>query len=287
MLNFLKIASQHVVPQHLITRFVGCLAHTKINWLKNFFISWFVKTYKVDMNDAQEINPLAFDCFHDFFIRPLKPDARAICQAPNEIASPVDGTISQLGAIDNKQLLQAKGHTYTLSDLLADDEQLAQQFQNGHFATIYLAPKDYHRVHMPFTGRLRKMIYVPGRLFSVNPLTTANVKNLFARNERVVCVFDTELGPMSVILVGALIVGSMATQWAGQITPAKPRQISVTEYQGDDAITLEKGAELGYFSLGSTVIVLFGPNHMQWQAELAADVSVRLGQLLGNKTIVQ
>ena len=274
----LFITFQHIVPQHLLSRGVGRLAASENTFVKNTFIKNFAAKYQVNMAEALEENPLAYNSFNDFFTRVLKPNARPIATDSKAIISPADGAISQIGAITADKIFQAKGHDYSVTTLLGGDEQRAAAFVGGQFATVYLSPKDYHRVHMPFTGKLTQMIYVPGDLFSVNTTTAENVPNLFARNERVVCLFDTEVGQMAVVLVGAMIVAGIATAWAGNLAP-QGKNIVVTNYDG--SIILKKGDELGRFYLGSTAIVLFGANVMQWRNNLTATTPVRMGEAMG------
>ena len=274
----LFITFQHIVPQHLLSRGVGRLAASENTFVKNTFIKNFAAKYQVNMAEALEENPLAYKSFNDFFTRALKPNARPIATDSKAIISPADGAISQIGAITADKIFQAKGHDYSVTTLLGGDEQRAAAFVGGQFATVYLSPKDYHRVHMPFTGKLTQMIYVPGDLFSVNTTTAENVPNLFARNERVVCIFDTEVGQMVVVLVGAMIVAGIATAWAGNLAP-QGKNIVVTNYDG--SIILKKGDELGRFYLGSTAIVLFGANVMQWRNNLTATTPVRMGEAMG------
>jgi phosphatidylserine decarboxylase len=279
----LFILSQYLLPHHLLSRLIGCAAECRVGWIKNCLITWFAKHYQVDMSEAQIEEPTRFEHFNAFFTRALKDGVRPLDPAPDAILCPADGAVSQLGQIEHGRVFQAKGQSFSAVELLGGDTERASPFMGGEFATIYLSPKDYHRVHMPLTGTLREMVYVPGRLFSVNQTTAENVPELFARNERVVCLFDTERGPMAVVLVGAMIVASIETVWAGLITPPK-RALKTFRY--DEAarapITLEKGAELGRFKLGSTAIVLFGPNQVRWADELVANSSVQMGQRLGN-----
>ena len=282
MKDRLFILSQYLLPHHLLSRLIGCAAECRAGWFKNRLIGWFAKQYQVNMSEAQVEDLNAFAHFNDFFTRALKEGARPLDNTPNAILCPADGAVSQLGKIEQGRVFQAKGHSYSVIELLGGDSQRAAAFMGGDFATIYLSPKDYHRVHMPLTGTLREMIYVPGRLFSVNQTTAENVPELFARNERVVCLFDTERGPMAVVLVGAMIVASIETVWAGLVTPPK-RALKTFRY--DEAarapITLEKGAEMGRFKLGSTAIVLFGPEQVQWAETLEANSPVQMGQRLG------
>ncbi|WP_066134730.1 archaetidylserine decarboxylase [Bordetella ansorpii] len=280
----LFLASQYLAPHHLVSRLAGVLAENRTPWLKNRLIGNFVRDYGVNMSEALLEDPLAYENFNAFFTRALKDGARPASHAPGAVLCPADGGISQLGAIEQGRIFQAKGHAFGLTDLLGGDAARAQPFEGGSFATIYLSPRDYHRVHMPVAGTLREMIYVPGRLFSVNPLTARNVPGLFARNERVVCLFDTEAyGPMALVLVGAMIVGSMETVWAGRIAPHRNR-VETTRYDPAAAVPvrLDKGAEMGRFLLGSTVVVLFGKNRVRWAGDTAvAGHAVRMGELLG------
>ena len=281
MKDRLFILSQYLLPHHLLSRLIGCAAECRVGWFKNRLIGWFAKQYQVNMSEAQIEDLNAFAHFNDFFTRALKDDARPLDNSAGAVLCPADGAVSQLGKIEQGRVFQAKGHSFSVIELLGGDTERAAAFMGGDFATIYLSPKDYHRVHMPLTGTLKEMVYVPGRLFSVNQTTAENVPELFARNERVICLFDTERGPMAVVLVGAMIVASIETVWAGLVTPPK-RTLKTFSY--DDAarapIVLEKGAELGRFKLGSTAIVLFGPEQVQWAAELAANSTVQMGQRL-------
>jgi phosphatidylserine decarboxylase len=283
MKDRLFILSQYLLPHHLLSRLIGCAAECKAAWFKNRLIGWFAKQYQVNMSEAQVEDLSAFAHFNDFFTRALKEGARPLDGTPNAVLCPADGAVSQLGKIEQGRVFQAKGHSYSVIELLGGDSQRAAAFMGGDFATIYLSPKDYHRVHMPLAGTLREMVYVPGRLFSVNQTTAENVPELFARNERVVCLFDTERGPMAVVLVGAMIVASIETVWAGLVTPPK-RTLKTFNY--DEAarppITLDKGAEMGRFKLGSTAIVLFGPDQVQWADTLTTNSPVQMGQRLGD-----
>ncbi|MFU2510060.1 archaetidylserine decarboxylase [Pseudoalteromonas sp. ASV78] len=259
-LDKFKIAMQYAMPKHFVSRIVGKLAAAKAGALTTTLIKLFIKQYKIDMSEAQYSDPAHYKTFNEFFTRPLKDGVRPLTTDSDIIAHPVDGAISQLGPIVEGQLIQAKGHNYSLQALLGGSEQDTAPFLGGDFATIYLAPKDYHRIHMPIDGTLSKMIYVPGDLFSVNPLTAQNVPNLFARNERVVAIFDTEIGPLAMVLVGATIVASIETIWAGTVTPPAGKDVFSWNYptSGDNAITLKKGEEMGRFKLGSTVILAWG-----------------------------
>ena len=274
---------QYLVPQHLLSRLIGSLAECRIPWFKKTFIAWFVRRYNVDMSDALIDDIEAYDSFNAFFTRTLKTDARPIVNEESAILSPADGTISQIGIINQGRLFQAKGHDYSLTALLGGDEDRALPFSTGEFATVYLSPGDYHRVHMPLTGTLREMIFIPGKLFSVNGTTVRQVPNIFARNERVVCLFDTEQGPMAVVLVGAMIVGSIVTSWAGRINPQGQDVKSVLYKESPDKVVrLERGEELGHFKLGSTVIILFGAGKVNWKGTLAEGDFVRFGQTMGD-----
>ena len=275
-----KVAFQYIMPQLYLTQLAGWFAQQKWGTVTHFVIKVFAKKYNVDMSEAKKENFSDYESFNQFFIRELKDDARKINENPTALCLPADGRVSQIGHIDDERLLQAKGHFFSLSDLLAGDEELVNTFKNGEFATIYLSPRDYHRVHMPCDATLRKMIYVPGDLFSVNPFLAEHVPNLFARNERVICVFDTAFGPMVQILVGATITASMSTVWAGVINPPRTGEVKVWTYQGDSAIKLTKGQEMGAFQLGSTVINLFPANSVTLAEHLEVDVPVRMGEIL-------
>jgi len=268
---------QYLLPQHAISRLVRAATRVRAAWLKNLIIRGFLMLYRVDMTEALESDPYRYGSFNDFFTRALKDGARPIADGNEILASPVDGCVSEAGTVDRGRLLQAKGRHYGLAELLAA-QPWASRFDGGAFATIYLAPFNYHRVHMPFRGTLRQTVYVPGRLFSVNAVTARQVPRLFARNERVLTLFDSDAGQFAVVLVGALNVGSMATVWAGDISPASRRVIA--SVPGPPA-SLDKGAELGRFNMGSTVILLFEPNRVRWLPEVRAGNMVRLGQPLG------
>ena len=269
---------QHLLPQHALSRLVLRATRVRTRWFKNWLVRGFLKLYPIDMTDAVQSDPLSFASFNEFFTRALKPGARAIAADPRAIACPVDGAISEAGKIDGKRLLQAKGRCFTLTELLAA-QPWAESFEGGSFATIYLAPFNYHRVHMPLRGDLKDTVYVPGRLFSVNAITASHVPKLFARNERVLTLFDTAFGQVALIMVGALNVGSMATVWAGDITPAARR---VMTRLPAPHVSLEKGEELGRFNMGSTVILLFQQDRARWLDEVRAGAIVRLGQSLGS-----
>lgn len=279
-LNDLFVYSQYLAPQHLISRGAGKIAECEHPKFKNALISWFIEKYGVNMSEAERQSPEEFKHFNDFFTRSLKADARTIDTDKQSIVSPVDGAISQLGGIKQGQIFQAKGQSFSLVELLGGDVERAQPFMGGDFATIYLSPKDYHRIHMPITGTLKEMVYIPGKLFSVNPATAENVPRLFARNERVAAIFDTELGPMAMVLVGAMIVASIETVWSGLVAPLK-RDVKSLRYDDHEQITLEKGAEMGRFKLGSTVVLAFPENTSQFVESLKAGSDVRMGETFG------
>lgn len=278
-----KIAFHYLLPQLAVTRLAGWFAEKEWGGFTHFVIKHFAKCYKVDWHEAKKSQASDFKNFNEFFTRELKDGARPIVSGSHEIALPADGRVSEGGNIHGNLLLQAKGHVFSLADLLAGDTDLAQQFENGVFLTTYLSPRDYHRVHMPCAGTLRKMIYVSGELFSVNPFLAQHIPNLFARNERVICVFDTEFGKMVQILVGATVTASMSTVWHGVVNPPRNEAIRVWDYpaDGDQAVRLAKGAEMGAFRLGSTVINLFPENKVLLNANLQAGVPTKMGELLG------
>lgn len=280
---FIKL--QHLVPQHALSRFIGRIANCENTWVKNTFISWFIKRYNVDMTLAAEENPRAYACFNDFFTRALKPGARPMCGEPNVVVCPADGAISQLGKIIDGRIFQAKGQDYTAQELLGGDEALAREFADGDFATVYLAPKDYHRVHMPYGGKLRSMVVVPGDLFSVNATTANNVPRLFSRNERAVAIFDTDIGPMAVVLVGAMIVAGIETVWGGSVAPMAVREIQTSNYANQN-ISLQRGDEMGRFKLGSTAIILFAKDKIKWQPQFTSGSVTRVGVKLAEKCLV-
>lgn len=278
-----KIAFQYLMPQLGLTRAAGWLAERKWGAATHLFIKLFAKQYKVNFDEAEKGNPSDYASFNEFFIRPLKAGARPIDQTDNALCLPADGRVSESGKIESNRLLQAKGHHFTLETLLANDLNLAAKFQEGQFITTYLSPRDYHRVHMPCDATLKKMIYVPGELFSVNPFLAEHVPNLFARNERLICEFDTEFGSMVQILVGATITASMSTIWAGVVNPPRPNQVTVYEYltEGETAVRLKKGEEMGAFRLGSTVINLFPKGTVELDQRLVAGEVTKMGEMLG------
>lgn len=265
---------QYIAPHHFLTWIVHCLAHSRVTWFKNWAIKNYIRVFNVDLASALIQNPEDYPTLSSFFTRQLKPESRPIVQGSDQIACPVDGSVSQIGSIKKDILIQAKGFDYSLESLFAGNSKLANLFSDGKFATLYLSPKDYHRVHMPVTGHLKTTIFVPGRLFSVNQRSTNGIPNLFSRNERLICLFDTEIGPMTVILVGALLVGTMETVWQSN---TKARTIIETQHNN---ITLQKGVELGRFNMGSTVIVLFAKDKMAWTENLKEESPLKMGQLL-------
>lgn len=273
---------QYLIPQHVITFLAGKIANCTWPLFKNRFIHWFIKRYQVDLTSAVIQNPKDFACFNDFFTRALLPNARPLDPLPGGVICPVDGVISQLGNIQQGRIFQAKQHFFAVEDLLGGDS-FDPLFLTGNFVTFYLSPKDYHRIHMPFEGELQEMRYVPGNLFSVNQTTTESIPTLFARNERVICFFKTAMGPMAVVLVGAMIVGSIETVFAGTIQKKRKNKVYAWRYGLHDhpLIRLLKGAELGRFKLGSTVIVLFPENKVSFEKQFQAGSFVQWGQLLG------
>lgn len=278
----LAVQFQYLLPKLALTRLAGAFARARAGAITQWAIRRFIARYQVNMAEAANPDPTAYETFNEFFTRALKPGARPLADAA--FVCPVDGAISQLGRIEGDRIFQAKGHDYDTRTLLGGDAALAQSFQGGRFATIYLSPRDYHRIHMPAAATLRRMLYVPGDLFSVNPATAAGVPGLFARNERVVCVFDMPVGdrtvPFALVLVGATIVGSMATTWHGVVNP--PRPGTVREWRYDDApVHLDKGAEMGRFLLGSTVVLLWPPDTIALNPDWTAARPVRLGEAMG------
>jgi phosphatidylserine decarboxylase len=276
----LFVGMQYLLPQHGLSRLVLAATRVRASWFKNGLIRGFLGLFSVDMSEAAEPDPFRYGSFNEFFTRALRQGTRPITGDPYAIACPVDGVVSECGTIDQDRLLQAKGRHYQLGDLLAQ-QPWARNFEGGSFATIYLAPFNYHRIHMPVRGTLTDTVYVPGRLFSVNGTTARHVPRLFARNERVLTLFDTEWGRVALVLVGALNVGSMATVWTGDLTPAARRAVTCI---AGPAITLNKGDELGRFNMGSTVILLFEPGRARWHPLLRSGSVVQLGQAIGQLT---
>ncbi|MBY8821886.1 archaetidylserine decarboxylase [Sphingomonas colocasiae] len=279
MSDRLKVLLQYLMPKQALTLLAGRVAGAHGGERTTKLIRWFVRRYSVDMNEAENPDIASYPSFNDFFTRPLKAGARPLADA--DFICPVDGAISQFGAIDDHRIVQAKGHHFTTTELVGGDATLAAHFRHGSFANLYLSPRDYHRLHMPCDGRLTRMIHVPGALFSVNPVTARGVPNLFARNERVVCVFESpEHGPFVMVLVGATIVGSMATVWHGVVNAKRGRSVSEWTYEDQDII-LKQGAEMGRFLLGSTIVMLFGPGIVAFNRDWAPERPVRLGEMMG------
>jgi phosphatidylserine decarboxylase len=278
------VALQYLLPKRAITEFAGWCAHSRATWWTHNVIPWFIRRYGVNMDEAANPDPRSYATFNEFFTRPLRPGVRPL--APEGFVCPVDGAISQFGDIQDDQIFQAKGHSFSTRALVGGDAGLAAQFRGGSFATIYLSPKDYHRIHMPSEARLRRMIYVPGELFSVNPVTAQGVPGLFARNERVVCVFDVPHGtrgqtrPFVQVLVGATIVGSMATVWHGVVNPPRTREVREWTYE-DDPCLLQRGEEMGCFLLGSTVVLLWPKDTIDFHPRWSAGRPVRMGEAMG------
>ncbi len=280
--EWLFVSLQYLLPQHGLSRIVHWLMRVQTPAVKNLLIRWFIGQYKVEMKEARRRRADDYASFNDFFTRALNEDARPVAFGVNNLVSPVDGKVSELGGINGQRILQAKGSTYSVTQLLGGDEDLARQFHGGEFATLYLAPSNYHRIHMPVSGVLKSMTYIPGRLFSVNEATVRGVPGLFARNERVVCSFDTDHGPMVMVLVGAIFVGSIETVWAGEITPGGPTDITHSDYQGEQSVRLVQGEEMGRFNMGSTVILLMPRGKCNWRETLAAGTPIRMGQVLAS-----
>ena len=278
MFDRLAVLPQYLLPKKLVTQLAGRFASAELGGVTQAAISRFVAHYGVDMSEAAEPDITRYASFNDFFTRALRAGARPLADA--DYVCPVDGAISQFGAIERDQIFQAKGHHYSTCALLAGDAALAAEFEHGQFATIYLSPKDYHRIHMPCAGRLQRTVYVPRDLFSVNPTTVRGVPGLFARNERVVSLFDTARGPFVLVLVGATIVGSMATVWHGVVTPPRPGEIKRWDY-ADKPVELAKGAEMGRFLLGSTVVLLWPKSTLKFNPDWTPGGAVRMGQMMG------
>lgn len=276
----LRSLAQYLIPQHILSRFFGKIANLRIVWLKNFLIKEFIKVYKIDLESAKDPDPTHYVSFNDFFTRELKKEARPIANLTNAVISPVDGKIVEIGTITDNKLIYAKGRGFSLTELLGDQAD-AKIFQAGDFAVIYLAPYNYHRIHMPCSGVLEKMLYIPGKLFSVNQRTILDIPNVFARNERAITIFNTHFGKMALVMVGALNVGSIETIWHGVITGSK--DVGSAQKMRLTSITtpITKGTEIGRFNLGSTVILLTPKNTLQWQAEIKSGSTVQMGQMLG------
>jgi phosphatidylserine decarboxylase len=272
---------QYILPHHFLSFIMSKFTHSEIKVWKNLMINQIIKFYGVNMSESKEQNIDNFSSFNNFFTRELKPDVRPISTVKNAIICPADGAVSQAGQINQGNIFQAKGKCFTTVDLLGGDTERAKLFDEGSFTTIYLSPKDYHRLHMPAKGTLTEMIHIPGRLFSVNTATTNSVPGLFARNERVACLFDTEHGPMALVLVGAIFVSSIETTWHGVVSPPTIDSVRSWEYKKNE-IVIAKGEEMGRFNMGSTIIVLFGKNKMNWTEEFKADKIVKLGEMIGS-----
>ncbi len=274
---------QYLLPHHLLSLVMYWITRSEWRPFKDLIIKQVIDIYDVDMDLAADPKPSNYRSFNDFFTRPLNPDARPIATGKDSLVSPVDGTVSQVGQIKDGRIFQAKGHDFSLHELLGGDPKWTSAFSDGSFATIYLSPRDYHRIHMPTTGTLKKMTHVPGRLFSVSPATTRNIPRLFSRNERVVSLFDSEAGPMALIMVGAIFVSSMDTVWAGTVTP-KSRRVTDWDYgrKSTAAIKLNRGSEMGRFNMGSTVILLFGKDAVELATELEPEIKVQMGQQIGS-----
>ncbi len=284
LIDHLKALPQYLLPHHLLSRAVGRLVRCRVPLIKNLLIGGFSRLYRIDMTLAADPDPRNYADFNSFFTRALRPGARPIADGAGAVISPVDGCVSLVGAGGDVPLLQAKGHDYTLEQLLGDARRAAM-FEGGSYATIYLSPRDYHRIHMPLSGRLLEMVHIPGRLFSVNPATTRVIPGLFARNERVVCLFDTDAGPMALVLVGAIFVAGIETVWAGVVTPPAGRTMHCHDYRSDPAAPrLERGAEMGRFNMGSTVILLFGPGCVEWLDGCREGRVLRMGEQIGCTT---
>ena len=280
MSDRLAVLAQYLAPKQALTLFAGYVACARGGAVSTALIRWFIGRYGVNMAEAAQPDPAAYASFNEFFTRALRPGVRPLDGA--DLLCPVDGAISQFGAVQGGRIFQAKGHDYSATALLGGDAALAAHFHGGHFATLYLSPRDYHRIHMPCAGRLLRMIHVPGELFSVNPTTARGVPGLFARNERVVCVFDAEHGPWVMVLVGATIVGSMATVWHGVVNPSRPGTVREWGYL-EQAIDLPRGAEMGRFLLGSTVVMLFPTGPLRFNASWAPGGAIQMGQAMASR----
>jgi len=275
--DYLFALPQYLLPHHAISRLVLWATRVRRAWFKNALIKWFIHRFGVDMTESEQPDYRRFECFNDFFTRRLKPDVRPLACGDRVILCPVDGAVSQAGTVEAGTIFQAKGHDYSATALLGGDAELAARFAQGQFATLYLSPRDYHRIHMPLAGSLQQMVYVPGRLFSVNPKTVRCIPGLFARNERVVAVFDTEYGPMAMVLVGAINVACIETVWHGVVTPPHRHSVQRWDYSAGQEIRLDKGAEMGRFNMGSTVILLFANDALRFDGSISAGAAVRMG----------
>lgn len=278
--DYLKTLPQYLLPKQSLTHLAGLLANVHSPRIKNWLIKRFIRQYQVNMQEALEENPESYACFNDFFTRLLKSTCRPLAEA--DIVSPVDGTISEIGKINEGQIFQAKGHFYSVSELLSCDPVTSKRFAKGKFVTLYLSPKDYHRIHMPIDAELEKIIYIPGKLFSVQPSTVRVVPYLFSRNKRLVAFFKTHAGPMAMVLVGATIVGAIGTKWQGDVKCKGQKQVIDYQQENDSTTTVSKGEEMGYFKLGSTVVLLFADGEkLEWLDSLKPGQSICLGQALG------
>ena len=279
--HLLTTLPQYILPHHALSVLMSKLTHCRIRWFKNTFIKLIITLYGVDLSEAKKQNLDDYASFNDFFTRELKAGIRPVALEKDAVVSPADGAVSQAGSISDDRIFQAKGMTFSAVDLLGGDAERAAAFKDGVFSTIYLSPKDYHRLHMPLEGKLTEMVHIPGRLFSVNAATAQSVPGLFARNERVACLFDTEAGPMALVLVGAIFVSSVETVWQGVVTP--PTAPSVRSWRYDDQnILLKKSEEMGRFNMGSTIIILFGKDKVAWEKDVHAGRPVKLGEKIAH-----
>ncbi len=276
----LRTLPQYLIPHHALSRFIYWAMRLRWPFFKNALTAWFVKQYQVDMSQAKNPDITGYPDFNHFFTRELRAGVRPIANVSGGIVSPVDGRISEIGLINDDTIIQAKNHSYSMQSLLGGDAQLASRFNNGSFINLYLSPRDYHRIHMPLAGELQSMIYVPGRLFSVSPSTVRSVAGLFARNERVISIFDSELGNFAVVKVGALFVSSIDTVWHGAVTPRRPKTLERWDYDTASRPKFERGEEAARFNMGSTVILLFEPGKLSWQTDLAPHRPMNLGELI-------
>jgi phosphatidylserine decarboxylase len=284
LVDYVKAWPTYLLPLHALSRIMHAITRSEIRWWKTSFTRWFVNHFQVDMSLAQEPNLDNYPSFNAFFTRALRSDARLIVTDESLLASPVDGAVSQLGKIRDGRIFQAKGRDYTLLELLGNDAEKARQFEDGSFSTLYLSPRDYHRIHLPIDGKLTAMSHIPGRLFSVSPATARAVPRLFARNERVVAYFDTDIGPMAVVMVGAIFVASIETVWAGEVTPPAGQKIRNWEYDADTpAHQFHKGDEIGRFNMGSTVILLYGKDRIEWLDNIQPTDKIQMGQAIAKR----
>ena len=284
LVDYIKAWPTYLLPHHALSRIMHAITRSEIRWWKTSFTRWFVNHFQVDMSLAQEPNLDSYPSFNAFFTRALRSDARPIVADESLLACPVDGAVSQLGKIKSGRIFQAKGRDYTLLELLGNDAEKARQFEDGHFSTLYLSPRDYHRIHLPIDGKLTAMSHIPGRLFSVSPATARAVPRLFARNERVVAYFDTDIGPMAVVMVGAIFVASIETVWAGEVTPPAGQKIRHWEYDANaPGYQFKKGDEIGRFNMGSTVILLHSKDRIEWLDNVRPSDKVQMGQAIAKR----